>query len=166
MITFRKAGPEDLEEIGTLISEAIESMEKNGIHQWDSIYPTKADFREDIEKGDLEVGIADNKIAVVYAVNTNFEEEYNNGHWKLPDSTFRVIHRLCVHPSFQNRGIARKALEHIEGAQRELGVESIRLDAFTENPYALRLYEHYGYEIVGYADWRKGRFYLMEKQLL
>lgn len=40
-----------------------------------------------------------------------------------------------------------------------------RLDAFTENPFALKLYDNLGYSRVGYADWRKGRFYLMEKYL-
>ncbi len=30
---------------------------------------------------------------------------------------------------------------------------------------ALKLYKNLGYKIVGYADWRMGRFYLMEKFL-
>ena len=45
------------------------------------------------------------------------------------------------------------------------GYDSIRLDCFTENPYSRKLYEKAGYSVVGYADWRKGRFELREKKL-
>lgn len=43
--------------------------------------------------------------------------------------------------------------------------ESIRLDVFTKNPYAQKLYRKNGYQVRGFADWRKGRFDLMEKKL-
>lgn len=45
------------------------------------------------------------------------------------------------------------------------GNSSIKLDAFTQNPIALSLYEKLGYKVKGYADWRKGKFVLMEKVL-
>lgn len=53
----------------------------------------------------------------------------------------------------------------VESMAMKNGIKAIRLDAFTENPIALRLYEKLGYNIAGYADWRKGRFALMEKKL-
>jgi hypothetical protein len=37
--------------------------------------------------------------------------------------------------------------------------------SITENPFAQNLYRHNGYEARGFADWRKGRFDLMEKKL-
>ena len=48
---------------------------------------------------------------------------------------------------------------------KDMGYNAVRLDTFTENPFAQRLYRHNGYESRGYADWRKGRFDLMEKAL-
>ncbi len=48
---------------------------------------------------------------------------------------------------------------------RDRGIESVRLDAFSLNPYALRMYEGLGYKKVGEANWRKGLFYLFEKNL-
>jgi len=56
-------------------------------------------------------------------------------------------------------------LLHIEEQIKNMGYLSIRLDVFSENPYALKLYEKNGYEKRGHADWRKGRFFLMEKTL-
>ena len=62
-------------------------------------------------------------------------------------------------------GIAKTTLSHIEQELWKSNIEAVRLDAFSENPFALSLYQKAGYEKVGVADWRKGRFYLMEKRL-
>lgn len=70
-----------------------------------------------------------------------------------------------MNPKFKHRGIARQVMLHMEEEERQQGIESIRLDAFTKNPFALKLYEELGYVTVGYADFRKGRFKLMEKIL-
>lgn len=81
------------------------------------------------------------------------------------DCEYRVIHRLCVNPVYQNRGIAAQTLSHIEEELQKSGIKAVRLDVFSKNPFALSLYLGNGYEKVGFADWRKGSFYLMEKLL-
>ena len=140
-------------------------MENNDIHQWDEIYPDKAILAEDIRQNLMYIGEIDNKIAVCFVLSEECDEEYKNGKWQWPDSKFCVIHRLCVNPDFQNQGIAGKTLEYIESLCKSQGYDSIRLDCFTENPYSRKLYDKAGYSVVGYADWRKGRFELLEKKL-
>lgn len=164
-INYRLADVKDIDEIADIISLAIKEMEKDNIFQWDEIYPTKNDFLDDIEKEILYVGIVDGKISVVFAVNKEYDVQYKNGSWEYPDSDFRIIHRLCVNPSYQNRGVAKETLNYIERELKDNGVEAIRLDVFLENPYALSLYRKNGYKEVGMANWRKGKFYLMEKYL-
>lgn len=109
--------------------------------------------------------ISQKEIVAVYVLNQECDEEYQNGNWNYPNARYYIIHRLCVNPKFQNQGIARQVMQHIEKELQNKGIESIRLDAFTENPYSLKLYQSLGYAITGHADWRKGRFYLMEKSL-
>ena len=104
-------------------------------------------------------------IAAVYVVNCECDEQYRNAGWKGPEDSFRVIHRLCVHPMYQHRGLGKEILDHIEADLRCQGVQAIRLDVFSRNPYALALYRNQGYTMTGTADWRKGRFFLMEKLL-
>ena len=82
-----------------------------------------------------------------------------------PDAKYCIIHRLCVNPEFQNRGLAAQAIQHIETECRKNGFDEIRLDSYSKNPYAIRLYDTLGYAVVGHADWRKGRFDLREKKL-
>jgi len=164
-ITYRRATLEDLEEIDTLVQQAIVSMEQCNINQWDDLYPISEDFQQDIEKKQLFVGIVKNEIAVIYVLNQEYDEAYENGEWGYTDTSFYIIHRLCVKPSFQNCGLAKMTMAHIEKEIKSWGGQSIRLDVFTENPYALKLYKGCGYDIVGHTHWRKGRFYLMEKGL-
>lgn len=164
-MVYRLAEEKDIDEICKLIKDAINSMEEQGIFQWDDIYPGKADFLADIQKQQLSVGVLNDDIAVVYTVNDECDKAYENGRWNYPDCRYRIIHRLCVNPIYQNRGIAKDTLSYIENELHKCNVEAIRLDVFSENPFALSLYRNAGYEEVGFADWRKGRFYLMEKRL-
>ncbi len=164
-MVYRLAEESDIDDICKLIKAAICSMEKQGIFQWDDIYPTREDFLTDIQKQQLYVGVLDDDIAVVYTVNEECDKAYENGSWKYPDRKYRIIHRLCVDPIYQNRGIAKDTLSHIEKELHKQNVEVIRLDVFSKNPFALSLYRNAGYDEVGFADWRKGRFYLMEKLL-
>lgn len=163
---YRLAIENDIDTICSLIENAIKVMENQNIYQWDSLYPTREDFVEDIQKQQLYVGTKNGDIAVTYALNSDSDEQYQNGVWKYPDSEYRIIHRLCVNPKYQNRGVGRDTLLYIEKELRKIGVETIRLDVFSNNPFALSLYQNNGYKQVGSADWRMGRFYLMEKSLL
>ena len=52
-----------------------------------------------------------------------------------------------------------------EERARELGFRTLRLDAFTENPAAVRLYDRLGYRRAGFVRLRKGLFHVFEKAL-
>ncbi|MBP5601636.1 MAG: N-acetyltransferase [Treponema sp.] len=162
---FKKADEADIEEIFSLVKNAIAVMDQNGIPQWDEIYPAREDFLADIRDQNLYEGIIDGQIAVIYVLNKCQEEAYSFADWSYRGEDFCVLHRFCVNPKFQNRGVAKKTLAYIEEQLRSLGIKAIRLDVFTLNPYALRLYEKAGYHQTGTADWRKGKFLLMEKKL-
>lgn len=164
-MNYRLAALNDIDSICSLISDAIKQMENSGIFQWDSLYPTREDFDIDINNKTLSVVEEGEKLAAIYVINQECEKEYNNCKWNNPDETACIIHRLCVAPSFQNKGIGKQVLKHIEEQAVQLSYTSIRLDVYTQNPYALKLYRNSGYEERGFADWRKGRFILMEKTL-
>ena len=162
---YSKANTNQINEVFSVFSAAIINMEKQGIHQWDEIYPDKEIIAEDIARNQMYIGKIDNKITVCFVLSEEFDEEYKNGKWQWPDAKFCIIHRLCVSPDFQNRGIAAETLKYIENLCKSQGYDSIRLDCFTENPYSRKLYDKAGYSVIGYADWRKGRFELREKRL-
>lgn len=164
-VEFNVAEEKNLQEVFGMFSAAIEEMNKHNIPQWDEIYPDKYTLENDIRKKQLYIGKIDSEIVCVYVLNSDCDEQYINGNWKYPDAIYIVIHRMCVNPKFQNQGIGALTLNHIEVKLKSEGVETIRLDAFSLNPFALKMYYRQGYIKVGEVNWRKGKFYLMEKKL-
>ena len=137
---YRLAEEIDIEPVISMIESAMEEMERQGISQWDSSYLLREVFLAEIRKKNLYIGMSGNDIAVIYTVNKESDSEYGNGTWEYTQGDYRIIHRLCVNPKYQNKGLAGKILAHIENELRENGIDSIRLDVFCSNPYALSLY--------------------------
>lgn len=164
-VEYRLGKTEDIDAICCMVRDAIAEMESHQIFQWDGIYPTCDDFLEDIHRRELWVGEAEGDLCVVYTINEICDPEYQNGGWRYTDCAYRIVHRLCVNTKYQNQGVARATLIHIEEELRKKNVGAVRLDVHSKNPFALALYTHCGYTQTGTVDWRKGRFYLMEKKL-
>lgn len=162
-IIFQKAELSRLDDICRMFGDAMKNMESMGIYQWDEAYPNRTDFERDIKAGQMYVALDGSSIAASYTINTECEEEYNSADWQYPDYEYIVIHRLCVNPQYQNMKIGKRTVLHIEEQARNMGYKSIRLDTFSQNPYALKLYYGLMFRETGFADWRMGRFILMEK---
>ena len=164
-LSFMLAQKEDLDKVLAMFTDAINEMNRNGIDQWDNIYPDRNILQDDIIKKQLYIGLSEGTVVSTYVINQECDEQYINGKWKYSNSTYYVIHRLCVNPLFQNQRIGTLTMLHIENEIRKMGIDTIRLDAFTLNPYAVKMYEKLGYLKIGFAHWRKGIFYLMEKKI-
>lgn len=164
-LEFRKAYENEIDFITDFVDEAKVVMDAQGIFQWDEIYPTKEDFTCDWKNDSLYVGTNEGKIAVVFVLNRLYDDEYKTGNWEFPEKEYMVLHRLCVNPKFQNKGVGKAAMLYIEKLLKEQGIKAIRLDVFSQNPFSQKLYEKFGFKQTGIADWRKGRFYLMEKYI-
>lgn len=162
---FSHACRNDLPSLMNLYRAATQHMNALGILQWDEIYPDKQTVGEDIARGEMIVGRVDGKIAVAFSLQTCAEGDYEPADWRYLEPRFVVLHRLCVQPEFQGRGIAREAMDYLEQMVQQRGIYAIRLDAFSCNPVALRLYESRGFEKAGEIQYRKGLFYLYEKSL-
>ncbi|WP_029071157.1 GNAT family N-acetyltransferase [Kandleria vitulina] len=161
-MNYRKATIQDLPSICTLIEDAKTLMRKQGIYQWNEYYPHKNDFEEDIKNNNLYLAEEDELLAV-YSINEECDEDYNQFKWSTDH--YCVLHRLCVSPNRQGNGIGKTVLSQIEKQAKDMGYDAIRLDVFSLNPYARRLYEKNGFIKRGHAHWHMGEFYLMEKIL-
>jgi len=162
---FRKATPSDYTNIIQIYKSAILHLDEIGIHQWDEAYPSIDLLKEDIQAQQMYIGLIDNTIACAFTLNPNYEEEYTLGNWQYPSLPFLVLHRFCVDPIFQNKGIGAQAMKFMEDTLKAENFQSFRLDAFSKNPFSLRLYEKFGFAKVGEVHFSKGLFYLFEKKL-
>ena len=164
-LSVRKADEADLTDVMTLRDRCVDDMLRRGIEQWDDIYPTLEWFTADVSAGSLHIASVDNQIVGAFALNEKQDPEYVEVPWTFVDERVAVVHRLMVDPSAQGRGIARKLMRHAELLAAELGFGAVRLDAFTLNPQALRLYASLGYRDAGGVQLRKGVFRCFEKRL-
>lgn len=161
----RKAIESDLIEIIQIYKNAVQCMNTNGILQWDDIYPTEDILKTDVEQNTMYLCIIEDAIAAVFVLNQKYDHEYESGHWQYKQASFSVVHRLCVNPAFQGKGVGFQAMITAESILRKNGTDAVRLDAFSQNPAALSLYKKLSYTKVGAVQFRKGLFFLFEKKL-
>jgi GNAT superfamily N-acetyltransferase len=161
-----KIKSKDMNDVMSLIKEAISEMERHHIYQWHHIYPDYETIASDIKTETIFGFYCDAELAGIVVLNENQSPEYSNIGWELNNCIPLVMHRLCIRPKFQNQGIAKKLLSFSEQWAINHKYKSIRLDAFSGNPLALNLYNQNGYKKRGSVKFRKGDFWCYEKILI
>lgn len=164
---IRKAAMEDLTEILYLIEKVKKLMSEGGNPQWNSAYPGEREYKEDILEGELYLEELDGAISGFMAVNNLFPKEYEDVEWTtvLPANG---IHRLAVNPSCHGRGVASRLFTYAEELSSAQGMKSMRLDTFSLNYAAQKLFKNNGYHFVE-EIFMKGRnipYFCFEKSLV
>ena len=158
-------GDDSLDAVMALIVNATKHLDAIGIPQWDEIYPNRAVLAADIAAQTLYGVSVDGTLAGIVVLNEYQDAEYGEVSWELDDPKPLIIHRLCVDPEFQGKGFAKSLMAFAEDFARGHGHRSIRLDAFTLNSLSLGLYRALQFSERGVVQFRKGRFFCLEKIL-
>jgi len=156
----------DIDAITELIRQAVRIMQKNGIDQWNDNYPNKNLVTDDVAMGSLFKITVDGNIAGIVTLNELQFPDYSKIHWK--DSTGRplVVHRLCIDPRYQGKSLAKRLMFFAEEYAKKNGYSSIRLDTYSKNYIALKLYKSLKYEQGGDVSLREGKvFHCFEKAI-
>ncbi len=162
---FRLAHEEDFILILSIFKRAIAHMNLQGIYQWDEIYPDDSILRSDLERQEMYVMTSENRIVSAVVVNEEQDPQYGTADWNHRAGKIAVMHRLCVDPDHQHHGMGKETIRSVEKMLLDKGYSSIRLDAFSQNESALKMYKGLGYIQIGDITFRKGLFHLFEKRL-
>jgi len=161
---IRKLSPENTEDAYLVIKDVISSMRKQGIDQWDELYPDEPVIMKDISLNQA-VGYFDGDKLVGYmALNDEYAPEYDTVKWSTNVPAL-IVHRLSVMSAKQGKGIAGNMMLYAEQYAKENNYCSVRLDAFVKNPFANRLYMKLDYDKSGIIKLRKGLFNCYEKRV-
>lgn len=155
----------DTPAVMTLLARAVAHMRSLGIEQWDEVYPDRARIDADIAAGQLYLAHRGETALGMVVLNEQQSPEYASVPWQYDAARILVVHRLCVDPAAERRGVARGLMAFSEQHARDEDYGAIRLDAFALNPRAVRLYEQLGYAKAGQVQFRKGAFYCYEKRV-
>jgi ribosomal protein S18 acetylase RimI-like enzyme len=162
---IRRAKLSEIGEIVSITQACGAKMASEGIFQWYDFYPNKAIFEEDISREELFVLIIDEKIVGCVVISSVKDTVYNEVTWLAEDGRNFYIHRLAIHPEFQNRGYAKKLMDFAEALALQKNVDSIRLDTFSQNLRNQKFYEARGYIRLGdifFPDQSEHPFYCYE----
>lgn len=160
------------EEIATILEltrACGRHLRDQGIDQWDELYPDIDSLRLDVETNTLFVYYESNKLIAMVVLNEKQDDEYSAIPWNTSEQQRNlVVHRLAVHPSAQERGIARKLMDFAEDYARKMNYDAIRLDTFSLNPRNQIFYQNRGYTELGkvYLKYKKEHPYICYELLL
>ncbi len=147
-----------------LLSACRSDLRRRGIYQWDDLYPNLCAVAKDASEQTLYVALLENCLAGAVCLSEEQDEAYSRVPW-LGHEPVLVVHRLCVAPHLQGRGFASIIMDFAEKYTEKRRYASIRLDAYTGNEKAVRLYNRRGYTTAGrvFFPRRELPFYCMER---
>jgi ribosomal protein S18 acetylase RimI-like enzyme len=164
-LTIRTALLSELSTVLSIVKKATRDMENRNIHQWDDLYPDSATLLRDIERGEMQLLIAEGTVLGFITLNTEESPEYSSVQWQY-DGPALIVHRLTIDPVWQGKGFAKELMKHAEHHAREAECQSVRLDAYAENVGAIALYLKLEYQKAGRVTFRKGLFNCYEKAVI
>lgn len=160
---IRVANVNDLNSLMAITNRCIDNLNKQGILQWDEIYPSKKDFNDDILEQSLYVLTSADNILGCICINQLEYPGYENANWL--GSRFLVVHKIIIDPQNESQGFGKYTMYYAERIARSNEKDSIRLDCFKENLRANQFYLKLGYVVRGETLFRKGMFNLYEKMI-
>ncbi len=143
---IRHAKISEITDILNITKACALKMQENGIFQWNEHYPSEATFVRDVERDELYVIEENGSVLGAVVISTYMDEEYVPIQWLTPNGNSTYIHRLCVHPGHQGKGLAQQLMDYAENHSKKHGFVSVRLDTFSQNHRNQRFYEQRGYQ--------------------
>jgi ribosomal protein S18 acetylase RimI-like enzyme len=152
------AQPQDLPHVLQIIALCTADMQQQGIDQWDDVYPNRELVEADLCAGTLFVAREDRMHVGAITLDEMQPPQFQGLPWRCTTGRALLVHRLCVRPDCQGRGIARRLMDFAETFAADHGHTCIRLDAYPANPRAISLYERRGYQRMGQVIFPRRKF--------
>ena len=163
---LRKATIEDIDQIWTILQQAIARRKKDGSDQWQDGYPNQKVIQQDIEKVFGYVLTYDETIVGYTAILINDEPAYNDlkGTW-LTNGNFVVVHRLAISDDYIGKGLAQKMMLYTEDFALQQNIFSVKVDTNFDNIPMLKIFKKLGYTYCGEVMLKGGIRKAFEKKL-
>lgn len=164
MESFRLANKDDLFKVSNILKEIINNKPE-GLN-WTKDYPNEEVIKNDIEKKELFILEINNEILGAVVLNCDEDINYKKIEWNS-NKTPLVIHRLFVSRNYMGDGYGSLLLKRVIDKAKNHGFESIRLDTFSKNINAQKLYIKSGFKYKGTInlEGKVGEFFCYEMNL-
>ena len=167
--SIRRAKANDLNKVMEIVKLCTQNLIKANIFQWNDSYPNLNTFKEDVVKKNLYLLISkDENIIGCVSITYVMDDFYKNIDWITQNKNNIYVHRLAIHPSFQNKGYGKSIMKFIEKKAILEKCYSIRLDTFSINKKNNAFYKKIGFYKLGkiyFPDQSEFPFHCFEKPL-
>ncbi len=150
---FSLVQKQDLPQVYALYQAAIDDMYARGLDQWLwGRYPSKGLLVDDVAIGQLYRMDVDGVMVAVFAVCVGEPwPEYEDIPWHYGVNPV-TLHRLALDPAKGGKGYARAIMDFIRVKGLELGCDSLRVDTYSHNTKALKLFSATTVRTAGYFN--------------
>ena len=142
---IRLAQKSDLDRVLQITRLCAREMESRKVFQWNEHYPDRQSFVNDINNSELYVYCIQDMVIGCVSICAFMDEVYSKVSWKTDGKNSVYVHRLAVDPKHQKHGVGSKLMDFAENESKLNGIESIRLDTFSQNTVNQNFYEKRGY---------------------
>lgn len=129
---FRPTTYEDLNQVMTIINQAIQYFKEHNIDQWQDGYPNEDTIIQDIKNNEAYVLEDNGNVIATCMITIKGEPTYKEikGDW-LSDSDYICVHRIALNNKYKGNGLASKVLENAIKLYPEY--QDIRFDTHDDN---------------------------------
>jgi ribosomal protein S18 acetylase RimI-like enzyme len=142
-LEVRRAGPDDVDEIVGILSEAARWLLARGISQWPDPFPRDR-VAALVERGDFQLARLDGETVATLALQWS-----DPTFWGERPADAGYVHALAVRRAHAGGGLGARLLAWAEEQVAAAGREYLRLDCRAENGDLRRYYERQGFEPRG-----------------
>lgn len=154
MNKLRQANLSDLDEVEMIIESAKELLKSENLTQWQSGTPNRDSLKKDILNETCFVLEVDGNVAGTINLSTSQDPNYETieGKWQYPDAKYVTIHRIAIHPLYQNERLGHTLLDKAIEWTLSHRINQIRVDTHKNNYRMIYLLQKYQFEFAGVVD--------------
>lgn len=141
---------DDIDALTDLIHRAYAAHLEHGLRYWGT-HQSSADTLERLRSGQALLLLVAGRIAGTATVRP---PQPASPVALYRDPQVRSLSQFCVDPAHHGRGLGRRLHEEALAVARRSGASTMALDTAAPATGLIRLYESWGYRVVGSADWR------------
>ncbi|WP_268912465.1 GNAT family N-acetyltransferase [Lentilactobacillus sp. SPB1-3] len=145
---IREANRDDVSAIMDIINSAKAFLKGYGSPQWQDGHPNEQMINDDIDSGNGQVLIVDDKVAGYAAVSFTPDNNYKvitDGAWQKPDDKYAVIHRMAISADYRGQHLSNYMLSNLISMIVSQQVRNVRIDTHRVNKPLQGLVTSFGF---------------------
>ena len=145
-VMIRQATEADLAQIMSIVDEMIMEMHLRGSKQWSKDYPSRQDFKRDIDNKELYVYEENKQVVAMCTFSETGHEEYR---WiPFTTSLALTIKRLAVCKRHRHQGVSEQLITFAIALAREKKKEALNGDTFKNNLAAQKFFIRHDFSFI------------------